>query len=162
MLFVVASATARGFAEASHALADLPFAEVRQGSILEVDPGADALVMHYTLASDRYGGRPVPGTAQVLANRTGDGLPPVVLATPPLEAGAGLGPDVTAETERHAERMVGLALDAWLASDLRPASADDALCLIHLEGAGLDFGETGALLRGLGRALAAHAPTAFS
>src|SRR5690606_24556574 len=110
------------------------------GSIAEAGVGCDAAVVHYTVAHDRYGGAPIVGKAQVLQNLRNDGAPPVILATPPLESGAGMGPEPQAEVEKHAMRMLGMALVEWVRSPLYPHHSSEAVCLLHIEGAGLDFG----------------------
>jgi hypothetical protein len=137
--FVVASTSERWISDASRLLGALPQVELRVGPASDVGVGCDAEILHYTVAHDLYGGRPVVGRAQVLRNLRGDGSPPVILATPPLEAGAGIGPDGQVEAENHAVRMLRMALDEWAASS--DFIGRTARCLLHVEGAGLDFGE---------------------
>ncbi|OJF11020.1 hypothetical protein EDD30_3240 [Couchioplanes caeruleus] len=88
------------------------------------------------------------GRAQVLRNSRGDGAPPIILATPPLESGAGLGG--SAEAEEHAARMVGMAVDQWVSSE-GPFDSS-ALCLVHIEASGLDFSDLSTIAGGLRKA----------
>lgn len=79
----------------------------------EVAEKCDAEVMHYILAHSRHGGSPAVGKSHVVRNLRNDGAPPTILATPPLEAGAGLGPDRELETESHAKRVAEMTLTEW-------------------------------------------------
>lgn len=156
MKFVVATSNKRKLDEVSQLLSGRSNLELRDGSVPDVSHGCDAAVMHFTLAHDRYGGRPVVGQSQVLRNSRNDGVAPIILATPPLEAGAGLGPDKDAETERHTARMVGMALDAWVKSPDYPEDASGLVCLIHIEGAGLTFSPLDAICRGLEKTMGTY------
>ena len=153
MKFVIATSNKRKLEEVSQQLSSRSNLEFRDGSVPDVSHGCDAEVMHFTLAHDRYGGRPVVGQSQVLRNSRNDGAAPIILATPPFEAGAGLGPDKDAETERHTSRMIGMALNAWVQSPEFPEDPSGLVCLIHIEGAGLTFGPLDAICRGLERTM---------
>lgn len=156
MRFVIASSSERKLSEVSRLLGHLAYVVFRLGSVSEVAKGCDAGVMHYTVAHSRYGGSPVIGQAQVVRNLRNDGAPPIILATPPLEAGAGLGPNRELETEKHAKRMINMALAEWVSSPGFLAESSRAVCLIHLEGAGLDFGSTEAICLGIRGALSRY------
>lgn len=153
MRFVIASSSERKLFEVSRLLGGLSYVEFRLGSVAEVAKGCDAEVMHFTLAHNRYGGSPVVGQSQVVRNLRNDGAPPIILTTPPLEVGAGLGSNPELETELHAKRMVEMALAEWVKSSEFPKGSSGVVCLIHLEGAGLDFGSTEAICRGIRRAI---------
>lgn len=158
MRFVVVSSYERKSEVLSRLLGDLPQVTVRCGSA--GDAGCDAAVMHYTIAHDLYGGRPVVGQAQVLRNLRNDGLPQIILATPPLESGAGLGPNRELETELHAKRMVEMAIAEWVRSPDFPRDSSHTVCLIHLEGAGLDFGPIEAICLGIRGAISRYSEPA--
>lgn len=154
--FLIASSSGRTAAEASRLLGDLRHVECRQGSAADLGAECDAGIVHYPIAHDLYGGTPVVGQAQVLRNSRNDGAPPVILATAPLEAGAGMGPDREAEAENHACRMISMALAEWVRSPLYPHHSTEAVCLLHIEGAGLVFGDFAAIARGIRRAIEGH------
>lgn len=154
MRIVLAARSSRSVARATELLGGTPNLEIKSGSVPELAVGCDAEIMHFTLAHDRYGGSPIIGHSQVLHNLRNDGAPPVIIATPSLEDGAGLGGgDPDHETELHAERMIRIALDAWVASLGETAESEHLCCLIHLEGAGLDFGPLDPILRGVAKAI---------
>lgn len=154
MRFVVASSSELKSEQLSLLLGGLPQVAVRRGSLAEVGAGCDAAVVHYTVAHDRYGGTPIVGQAQVLRNSRNDGAPPIILATPPLETGAGTGTEGQAEVENHASRMLRSALAEWARSPLYPSGSAEAACVLHVEAAGLDFGDLGSMARGIRLAIA--------
>lgn len=153
MEFVIASSVEHKTRQLADLLGRLPGVRYLRGSVPEVGEGCDAQIMHFTLAHDRYGGRPIVGHSQVLHNARGDGAPLIIVSTPPLESGAGRGSDRDAETSTHVERMIGTALSTWVASLDSAQQARTLCCLIHIEGAGLDFGPPTAMFHGLGDAI---------
>lgn len=153
MRFVVSSSSELKSEQLSHLLGGLPKVAVRSGSLAEVGADCDAAVVHYTVAHDRYGGAPIVGKAQVLRNSRNDGAPATILATPPLESGAGTGSEGQAEVENHVLRMLSSALAEWARSPLYPPGSAEATCVLHIEAAGLDFGELGSIARGIGLAI---------
>jgi hypothetical protein len=147
--FLVASSSAPLVIEASRLLGGVAWASVRQGTVTDLGAGCAAGLLHFKIAQDRYGGTPVNGRAQVLRNTTGDGAPPIILATPPA-ADIAFGCGGHGEVENQAARILRLTLGAWARSPLyRPVGP----CLLHLESAGLDFGPLDAVLRGVRRAI---------
>ncbi|WP_143116368.1 hypothetical protein [Lentzea xinjiangensis] len=154
MRFVVASAHAHRLEEVSRKLNDVLRVEFRLGSIPNAGFDCNAGIVHYTLAHDRYGGRPVVGRAQVLQNLRGDGAPLVILATPPLEDDTGLGLDRNVKVENRVIRMLGMCIDEWVLSG--ESVGTDSTCLVHMEGSGLDFDESGAVVAGLERIIAQY------
>lgn len=109
-------------------------------------------MVHFALAHDRYGGRPIIGRAQVLHNVRNDGAPAIILSSPPLH------PDCRAEVtrpervEEHVSAMLAASLIEWACSPLYRLYSVEPACLIHLEGAGLDFGTAMETARGIRRA----------
>jgi hypothetical protein len=153
MRFVIASLAEAKVARASELLAGSVDLDFRYGLVPDVSAGCDAEIVHFTVAHDRYGGKPQVGQSQVLRNSRNDGAPPLIIATPPLEAGAGMGPDRDSETKRHSERMIGMALEAWASSPSFSGDSSALCCLIHIEAAGLDFGSIDAIIGGIGNAI---------
>ena len=156
MKFVVPSPSEAKLSEASQLLGDLPRTEFRRGSIADAGTDCMAAIVHYTIAHDRYGGTPTVGRAQVLQNSRNDGAPPVILATPPLEPGASADMGGPPEVADHVMRMLSMAIAEWIRSPWYPHGRSEILCLLHIEGAGLDFGGFELIARGIRWALAEH------
>lgn len=156
MWFVVASSSELKSEQLSFLLGGLPQVAVRRGSLAEVSAGCDAAVVHYTVAHDRYGGTPIVGQAKVLRNSRNDGAPPTILATPPLKADSGTGIAGQDDAENHASRLLSSTLAEWTRSSFYPAESSRAVCLLHVEAAGLDFGELGSMARGIRAAITGY------
>lgn len=107
--------------------------EVRQGSVAECGWDCDAVLINAPLAHERYGGVPVVGDIQVLANRRGDGAPPWIITTIPL---AMPGPEDHLEYDEYLFRVLDQGL-VQLRKVLRYERRVVRL-LVHLEAAAFD------------------------
>ncbi|MFI5529785.1 hypothetical protein ACIA8O_14720 [Kitasatospora sp. NPDC051853] len=152
MEYVVAAAGTHTVEVCREALGDRAGLDFRVGSVADTGFDCDAVILSSPLAHERYGGVPIPGSAQLLVNHRGDGAPPVVIATPVVPWEEPARHLAAAEAEVRTHRILAACVDAFTAG--RSVNAPGPRILIHLEGAGIDRPELSPTIGGIARLLA--------
>ncbi|MFJ3788915.1 hypothetical protein [Kitasatospora sp. NPDC090091] len=154
MRYVLAASAERTTDACRRALQGRSGVEFRVGSVPETGSDCDAAIFSFPLAHERYGGIPRPGAAQLLENQRDDGVPGLILATPPAppRTSAGTGEEV----EEHSFHVLSACATEFLREF--PELGDDAMILIHMEAAGIDHRNIDASLRGVLRFLSQDRP----
>ena len=156
MRYVIAASTEPMVQACREALRGLPGVEFRLGSVPEAGADCVAAIVSFPLAHERYGGAPRIGVAQVVANTRGDGVPGVILATPPRPAPVSAGISEDFEIEEHVVYVLESCEAAFLGSF--PQCDERSSVLIHLEAAGIDRRDLSAPLKGVYRFLSQRSP----
>ncbi|MEV4638120.1 hypothetical protein AB0J80_12295 [Actinoplanes sp. NPDC049548] len=135
MQFIIAATQGPMLESWRSGLAHVAGVDFREGYGTDVAHGADAVLLPFQLATDRYGGKPVIGFAEVLSNARNDGYPGKVVTTPPFPA----GPVVT-DSDVLCDRLFFTFSACFLAVQRHNAVSRAeriAVLLIHLEGAAI-------------------------
>ena len=132
---VVASVSVHIVERCAELLTGLGDIEYRVGSGAETAAGCDVALMDFRLATDRYGGQPEYGVANILRNTRNDGSPSVVVTTPPFAPAP--APVASEDLARRLETMFAIPIDAVLATPLL-VELPTVTMLVQVEGLGLD------------------------
>ncbi|MYV51996.1 hypothetical protein [Streptomyces sp. SID3212] len=151
MRYVVASSSDSVVRECRNMLGSHPDIEIRMGSVPETGSDCDAVILNSPLAHERYGGSPLIGRVQILANRRDDGAPEAILVAAPISASSAVANPSDVEIENRVAEVLETCVSAFAA---RFSDADSKpRILVHLEGAGIDRPDIKVPLRGVLRFL---------
>lgn len=154
MRYIVAATSEAILRSWRRGLADLGNVQFKAGYGTETVGDADAAIVQFYLAHDRYGGKPEIGRSQLLRNERNDGYPRYILTTPPFLAGKHIE-----DAETFGDRLFFTFSSCILAAQAHnAASRDDQIksLYLHVDGMGLERFPEGVAVEAFRRAVVAY------
>lgn len=152
MRYIVAATSEAILSSWRRGLADLGNVQFKAGYGTETVGDADAAIVQFYLAHDRYGGKPEIGRSQLFRNERNDGYPRYIVTTPPSLAGKQIK-----DEETIGDRLFFTFTACILAAQAHnAANRDDQIKSLHLHVDGMLLERSPVAVEAFRRAVVAY------